>query len=206
MCVSTLQDQQAAFLTMLPRIERRARFVFRSWKCAQRRADAVVETVGLAWLWYVRLSQRGKDVSAFVSRLASYAAQAVRHGRRVCGQHKTSDVLSPVGALRHRFVVEQLDSTALNEALVDNTVTPPDEQAAFRIDFPHWLATRSERDRQVAGQLMRGEKAGDVSRTFGLTPARISQLRRALCQDWRHFGDEREATSPTAAPASSEQP
>jgi hypothetical protein len=186
-CASSLKEQQRTFLTMLPRIQSHARFAFRSWKCAHRRADAVVETVGLAWLWYVQLSQRGKDVSGFVTRLANYAAKAVRHGRRVCGQQKADDVLSPLGASRHRFLVEQLIGTALSEALVDNTVTPPPKQAAFRIDFPNWLATRSERDRQVAGQLMRGDRTVDVSRAFALTAARVSQLRRELCNDWRRF-------------------
>jgi hypothetical protein len=38
-------------------------------------------------------------------------------------------------------------------ALTDNTSTPPDEQAAFRLGFPAWLATRTNRDRLVITHL-----------------------------------------------------
>ena len=51
-------------------------------------------------------------------------------------------------------------------------------QAAFRLDFPAWLTTRTERDRRLAEDLMTGERTSDVSTKFGLTQGRISQLRR----------------------------
>jgi hypothetical protein len=80
-----------------------------------------------------------------------------------------------------------LSGNALTEALQDNTQTPPPEQASFRIDFPRWLKTRSERDRRLAEDLMTGERTLDVSTRFGLSLARVSQLRRELHQDWERF-------------------
>jgi hypothetical protein len=41
----------AAFLALLPRIERHARICFRHLGCPQGRDDAVAETVALAWRW-----------------------------------------------------------------------------------------------------------------------------------------------------------
>jgi hypothetical protein len=105
-------------------------------------------------------------------------------GRRVCGQETSKDVLSPTAQRHHGFTVNSLpdrssgDGLILDEALHDNTQTPVDEQVCFRLDFPAWLLTRSDRDCRMVLDLMRGERTLDVSRKYGTTPARISQLRR----------------------------
>ena len=110
----------------------------------------VAEAVALAWRWYLRLVERGKDPAAFVSALAGYAARAVRRGRRVCGQEAGQEVLSPRNQARPGFMVLRLPSgpttlagSPLEEALLDNAVTPPPEAAAFRIDFPAWRTARA---------------------------------------------------------------
>jgi len=79
---------------------------------------------------------------------------------------------------------------AFEERLRDNTQTPVPDQVAFRIDFPLWRCTRCERDRRVIDELMAGGRTKDVSRKFGLTPGRVSQLRRDFLQDWQRFTDE----------------
>ena len=55
----------AAFLELLPKLQTHAHIYFRHVKCADKRADKVAETLALAWKWYVRLQQRGQDVSRF---------------------------------------------------------------------------------------------------------------------------------------------
>jgi hypothetical protein len=95
-----LEQVQAAFLTILPRIELHAQIYFRGLKCPHRRADAVQETFAVAWKWFARLMERGKDPLTFPAVFASYAARAVKCGRRVCGQEKGNDVLSSLA--RHR--------------------------------------------------------------------------------------------------------
>jgi hypothetical protein len=189
----SLHALHAGFLTIWPRIERHAHIYFRHLRCPHQKADAIAETVALSWYWYVRLAERGKDAARFPSALATFAARAVRAGRRVCGQERSCDVLSPTAQRRHHFAVERLpDFSALNsnplwEALHDNTQTPPPEQVAFRLDFPAWLRTRTERDRHLAEDLMTGERTSDVSTKFGLTRGRISQLRRDFHDDWQRF-------------------
>ena len=71
---------------------------------------------------------------------------------------------------------------------VDPKVRVP-EQAAFRIDFPAWRAGLSARDRAVADALAAGERTGDVAARFGLSPARVSQLREAFRLSWFAFHD-----------------
>ena len=64
------------------------------------------------------------------------------------------------------------------------------EQVAFRVDFPNWLASLSERDRRVVEQLILGERTRDVARRFGISPGRVSQLRREFHLAWLAFCDE----------------
>ena len=186
----------AVFLSLLPRIALHARVSFRHVRCPHRRADAVAEAVALAWLWCVRLAQRGKDAARFPSVLAAFAARAVRSGRRLCGQEKTKDALSPRARARRGFRVERLpdystpSGNPLDDALTDNTVTPVAEQVAFRLDFPAWLATLGGRDRRVALDLMAGERTRDVARKYGRSPGRVAQLRRRFRDDWRRFHAE----------------
>jgi hypothetical protein len=196
----------ASFLAILPRIEEHGRVYFRHLKCDHRKEEALAEMRGLAWKWFARLVQRGKDPTAFASAIATYAARAVRSGRRVCGHERVKEVLSPVAQRRHGFAVESLPTStrtaqehlygrphgqqlqdAFEERLRDNTLTPVPEQAAFRIDFPAWRGTRRERDRRMVDDLMAGERTLDVSRKFAMSPARVSQLRREFMEDWNRF-------------------
>ena len=185
-------DLHAAFLSILPRIELHGRCSFKH-KPSDKRDEAVAEMVALAWKWFLRLAERGKDATTFPTTLARFAAQAVHNGRRLCGQEKIKDVLSPRAQQAHDFVVVSLpEGSSLNgnlfdEALIDNTRTPVDDQVAFRIDFPAWRLTRSDRDRRVIDDLMIGERTMDVAQRYGLTAGRISQLRQDFYLDWHRF-------------------
>jgi hypothetical protein len=205
-----LVQMQTTFLAhVLPRVEAHGRVYFRHVKCPHRKEELLAEMQGLAWKWFITLVRRGKDVLAFVSALANYAARAVNSGRRVCGHERKRDVLSPVAQRLHGFAVEALPQAtstsheslyasphgqalldAFEERLHDNTITPPPDQAAFRIDFPAWRLTHSERDRRLIDTLMLGGRTKEVSRLFGLSPGRISQKRRQFLEDWRRFCGE----------------
>jgi hypothetical protein len=200
--VAPLSHLQCRFLVLLPRIERHGRICFRGLKCRHRKEEALAEVVALAWKWFVQLTQRGKDAAAFGSALATYAVRAVQSGRRLCGQEKIRDVLSPLAQRRRGFTVcslpatSSLEGTVLNEALHDNTQTSVPEQVVFRCDFPAWLQTRADRDRRLALDLMAGERTQDVSRRYGLSPARVSQLRREFHDDWQRFHGDCAAAAP----------
>src|SRR5215471_842898 len=205
-----LVQLQTIFLTdVLPRVEGHGSIYFRHVKCADRKEELLAEMRGLAWKWFITLVRRGKDVLAFVSALANYAARAVNSGRRVCGHERKRDVFSPVAQRLHGFAIESLPQAtstshehlyasphgqerldAFEERLRDNTQTPPPDQAAFRIDFPVWRLTHSERDRRLIDTLMVGGRTKEVSRLFGLSQGRISQKRRQFMEDWRRFCGE----------------
>jgi len=170
----SLRALYEGFLVILPRIELHGRFYYRHLASPHQREDAVAEMVALAWLWYVRLAERGKDAGDFPGALAAFAGHAVNAGRRLCRQHQATDVLSPLAQLRHGFSVRPLpadsshaadDSTAPSAA---SRMTPPDERAMFLLAFPAGLQTRSERDQRLIRALMAGDRPGEVSRTYGL--------------------------------------
>ena len=185
-------DPHAAFLGQLPRIVAHARFAFRHVACPDARADRVAETVALAWKSFAALSGRGRAPGRFVTTLSLRASQAVKAGRRLARSDSARDALSPVARARHGFAVGRLphprcDDPRLAEALADDTRTPVPDQAAFRLDYPRWRAGFRPRARAVLDALAGGERTGDVARRFGISPGRVSQLRRAFADSWRKF-------------------
>jgi hypothetical protein len=205
----SIEELHAQFLLILPRIETHALISFRHLRCPDRRADAIAEVVAVAWKWYLRATQQGKDVTEFVTTLATYAVRHVRSGRRLCGQERAKDVMSPVAQHRHHFHVERLNHStrrchenihgepywqqamdAFEERLRDNTQSPVPEQAAFRIDFPVWLSQLGARNRAIAEDMTLDLGTFELADKHGTTPGRISQLRREFHADWLRFHGE----------------
>jgi hypothetical protein len=205
----SLPQLQEVFLAIQPRLLRHAHIYFRHVRCRQRRADHIAEMIGLCWKWFRSMAQRGKDARLFVCALARYAARAVSSGRRVCGQQKSWDVLSPLAQRCHGFRVETLPATTrttyedlysivngqqhldfLEERLHDNSISPVPEQVTFRIDFPAWLRTCTERDRRIIADMAHDERTSDLARKYRVSAGRISQLRRAYQTDWQRFCDD----------------
>jgi hypothetical protein len=189
---------QAAFLSILPRIETHARVYFRHERCPDKKADRIAETIAVSWKWFVRLAEQGKDATQFPSVLASFAVRAVKCGRRVCGMHKAKDVMNEQTQQRRGFCVGKLpdfstlSENPLAEALTDNTMSPVPDQVQFRCDFPDWLGSHSRRNRTLVVEMAKGETTRVLSRRFKISPARVSQLRREFHDDWHLFTDEEE--------------
>jgi hypothetical protein len=185
---------QATFLSsVLPKVLSHGRVYFRHIRCRHQKEELLAEMTGLCWRWHLRLAERGKDAARFPTALATFAARAVRSGRRLAGMDRAKDVLSPQAQQRKGFAVAKLpdcstlDGSPLHEALHDNTQSPVVEQVCFRLDFPPWRASRTERDRRILDELMLGERTLDVAARHGITAARVSQLRREFHDDWEFF-------------------
>ena len=187
---------QTRFLSILAKIQTHARIFFRNVRCRFKREDFIAETIALAWKWFRRLALKGRDATQFALALAIYAAKAVRSGRRAYGQMKAQDVLNEHAQQRHGFYVAKLpdfstlSENPLAEALIDNTRSPVPEQVMFRLDFPSWLTTRTERDRQLIDDMMIGQRTLDLSKKYGISPGRVSQVRREFHDDWQRFCGE----------------
>ena len=192
-CFTSTADLHARFLAIECRIRTHARIYFRGVRCLAKKEDYIAEVVALAYKWFVSMAKRGKDATQFPATLATYAAKAVKSGRRVTGQLKAKDVMNERTQQRRGFSVSKLpdystlSTNPLVEALTDNTRSAVPDQVQFRLDWPAWLRTRTRRDRRIIRDMMASERTKDLARTFKLSPARISQLRREFCDDWRTF-------------------
>jgi hypothetical protein len=200
-----LHDQ---FLRLVPRIERHARFIFRQIPCAVRREDAIQECRALAWKWFVRLHERGKNIDEFAAHFVALVSKAVKSGRRLTGMVKLKDVMSERCQAKRGFTVESLQSTqnsieqrrarpsgqklqdAFEEHLTDNATTPVPEQVAFRLDWPSFFSTLTQRDRRLAEFLALGNIGKHAAAKFNLSPGRVTQLRQRWCQEWRCFEED----------------
>lgn len=185
----------AGFLEMLPRIKRHAEYAFRRWS-AEAREDAIQETVANAMTAYIRLAERGKLDLAYPAVLARFAVAQIHDGRRVGAKQSVLDVMSAYSRRKKGFCLESLDrfdkvEGEWIEAVVEDDRTSIGDQVAFRIDFPRWLGLLTRRDRRIAEALAAGYGASEVAARFGLTPGRISQMRREYLESWREFHGER---------------
>jgi len=62
--------------------------------------------------------------------------------------------------------------------------TPVPDQVAIRVDGGRWLASLQSRDKKMIEVLAAGERAVKVARRFGISPARLSQLRKQWADSW----------------------
>jgi hypothetical protein len=96
---------------------------------------------------------------------------------------KAKDVMYPINQQRRGVVVgslpgySTLSTNPLVDALADNTVTPPDEQVCFRIDFPNWLASLCNHRGSIAEDRMVGERTLKVADKHGISSVRSTSLR-----------------------------
>jgi hypothetical protein len=203
---NSVPEWAEGFLALLPAIQRYARRLFASLSEDQRE-ECVAEVLAAALVAYVALFEQGRVDLAYPTVLARYAAAQVRKGRRVGSRCHSNDVFARTAQRRYGFAIERVDRFDREggewvEATIEDSRTPVADQAAFRIDFPTWLATHTSRDRQIAETLALGHSTAETARLFRVSPGRISQLRRRFDDSWSEFqGDEadREAVATAIA-------
>jgi hypothetical protein len=187
-------DWHADFLAMLPAIRRQARISFLSVP-PEARDELVQEVVANCWAAYRRLVQLNKTDIAYPSALARFAVKQVREGRRVAGRIAARDVLCEHGPHGKRYRVNRLDhldrgENGWQEIVVEDRRAGPAEIACCRIDFAAWLRLLPRRQRRIALSLAKGESTSGAAKLFGLTAARISQLRLWLRESWQRYQGE----------------
>jgi len=183
---------------VLTAVERHARIQFRRLPPCDRE-EVIAEAVAAAFVSYVRLCARGKDVALFPGKMAHFAVLRVKSGRRVGTRLRNCDALADVPLRQGKIVrhslpqreTEQASSeNDWHEAVLEDRRTCVPDQAAFRVDFPRWLAAQSSRNRRIAKYLAAGNSTTEAGRRFRVSPARISQLRQEFHDDWQRFHGE----------------
>ena len=144
----------------------------------------------------MRLVRRGKEHLAFPTVLASFAIRQFLSGRRLGTKSNSNDVCSPASQKRHGYELCHLGSPAeqnaggWQEMLVETKQAGPADTAASRLDFRAWLDTLNTRDRRLAKTLATGETTSRTAAMFGISPGRVSQMRRELRDAWSQFHGE----------------
>ena len=187
---------QAGFVAMLPALERFLRITFRDLS-AEAQTDAIENAIVNCLLAYARLFEQGRAEAATASSLARYAALHTRRGRLACCRMNSKEPLSRYAQLGKGFRVEPLyhrnpdDDIWINDA-IDTRQASVADRVAIKLDFMAWLGSLCRRTRRIAVDLARGFSTSEVARKYGVTPGRVSQLRRELHNGWCQFQGEAE--------------
>jgi hypothetical protein len=188
------QPWHAGFVAMMPTIARHASLACKGFN-KDAREEFIQEVLCNALVAYKRLYDQGKVELAYPTVLAMYGVRQAFDGRKVGGKLNVNDVASAYAQKRKGFKVERLDhydpqNDEWRQVLVEDRHTGPAETAAVRLDFEVWLRTLGRRDRGIALRLATGETTLATAREFGVSPGRISQLRRELMDSWEAFQGE----------------
>ncbi len=196
----TIAARNAAFVRMMPVIRRNARLRLRHLPAAERE-EAEQEIVASAFVAFARLVGRRQGHRAYATPLADFAIKGFRMGRRTSARLNRNDVTSHY-CRRHSGVTMQSlqrwneQEGQWDELLIEDRHATPADIAMLRIDFWSWLASLPRRDRWIAWLLAAGEAVRDIAQRFGVTPGRISQMRRELCDSWHLFTADLQDASP----------
>ena len=179
------------FLAILPQVRKQAYFAFRRTG-HEAKEELVAEVIANVYCAIARLAERNKLDTAYPTTLAHYAIRHVRCGRLIAAKSNREDVSSRRAQLASRIVLDRLDQFdsakgVWREILVEDRQAGPADTAAARIDVSAWLMSLTHRHRTVAIALARGEATAAVAEMCGMTPGRVSQLRKELRQSWNLF-------------------
>jgi hypothetical protein len=179
---------QSSFVAMLPEIQQKLHLAF----CRldpEAREDAIEEGVVHSLLAYIRLHKQGRAEAATPSSLAWYSSRLVKRGRPAAGRMNGKEPLSRYGQISNDIEVELQPGNWI-DAIVQDKRAPVADQVAAKMDVGAWFATLTQRMKQIAKDLAFGCSTSEVARKHGVTPGRISQLRRSLEDSWAAFQQE----------------
>src|SRR5262245_30998840 len=79
MCIpdGQLNSIHDRFMALLPKIETHGKVVFRQLHPSNKE-EVLQEMRALAWKWFLRLTQRGKDAAQFLNTFNTFLAYAIR--------------------------------------------------------------------------------------------------------------------------------
>lgn len=141
----------------------------RRWNCDELVADAV----SLAWQAY----RANPDVP-----LSGFTWYAIHRAK--CGKQFRESTRSIDGPTDHWRQVPKPDRVVFKPDEFGRPGEDPALIAALRIDFAVWFDSFSLRMQAIIEALILGESTQAAAAQFGVSPGRISQLRREIVDDW----------------------
>lgn len=190
---------QDGFLKLAPHIQRRASWLLRRWR-PQDRDEAIAEVMAHATVAYARLASRGREHVATAGSFVGFALRHLRAGRRVGCRSNVRDLTSPYAQHRHPQRIGSLDrfddsTGAWREIVVEDRRCGPAETAVARLDIEAWMQSLPAALQRVAASLAAGEQTNQAAQRMGISPSRVSQLRRQFEKSWLAFQGASKALS-----------
>lgn len=161
-------------------------------------AELIQDALATAAMMLEALERAGKEPIA--KSVAYYSVQRVKSGRRSYGSGRT-DVLSAAAQLDGRAVMMSLDDVddrqdehhdgmSLGDQLAA-TVEDPATIAARSVDWDELEDHLDRRECQVVQGLSIGQGSSELARSFRVSPARVTQIKRDIGSKIREcWGDD----------------
>lgn len=172
---------ESIFVRLYPELERMAFGSFRSHEPVARE-ELAQNTVALAWKMFAALAADGRADESSLRSCLWYAVRQTKSGRTVCRASNRLARDAYDGARTGRVT---FDAIELGHFVADETPVP--DRVAFRLDVPRFLASLSDRHREIALDLMDGAGTGECAARLGVTPAAISQARTRIRDLYEKF-------------------
>lgn len=163
-------------------------------------AELVQDAVASAAEMLEAVEQAGK--LPIPSSIAYYSIQRLKTGRRSYSA-STTDVLSPMAQRCQGFSVTSLDAPVQGHAADDDGEgqcfgdllvgrnDDPAAEACRRLDWDQFMKTQDTRCRSIIRQLAAGRPLKAVAAKYGISGARITQIKDEIGRDLRHaMGDD----------------
>src|SRR5262245_1161798 len=162
--------------TVLPVVRARARVVFKNHR---DKADKVSDAISVAFELALTAPPHAKPKS-----IAYYACLRVKAGRQFRQSIRSGE--GPKSRYRKKPQREPLD--------VGRVLTRPGANpaavATVLVDCRAWIPTLTDRECAFLEAFLRGDGTKQIAREFGVSPARVSQIRRELVDYWEAFTSE----------------
>lgn len=135
--------------------------------------EAVQNSLALTWQSYHALIEQDRAGDpGIIKSILWYSLKQTRAGRALSRSGNTNAKDATTAARTGKVRFESVD---LRQFESDSTPIP--ERVAFRIDLPKFLGTLNDRQRDMADDLMAGERTQDVAKKYDVTPGAVSQFR-----------------------------
>ena len=191
----------ATFLKYLPAVRTHAAIKFRHLS-EHDREEMIAEAAAAAFVNVHHALRNGNGHRLSPSMVAHYAVLHVKDGRHVGGSTDSkTDVMSFKAQRLRGFRVVGLpwdsqhvydclqdsSSPVWREVLLDDKSTPVPDQAAFRIDWSHFLRQQHDRTRKALAMLAEGHKQVEVADRLGVTPPAVNQRVKKAEREWMNL-------------------
>lgn len=191
--VCTTEEINEKFLELMPKIVKFAKYAFKNFD-ADRQEDAIQSVLVTAFENVKQLGEQGRLDDCFVTPITKFAIGRYREGRPggvpSCGTDVTSERCRYLGrsTVKNYGLATEIADSFESMATATDARYPVHKTVALRIDFMQdWYRQQTPRDQEIIRDLAMGETTNDVSRKFGISAGRVSQLRKTYANSWFTF-------------------